>query len=745
LVKREPIEKRRPGARGSSANPLKEALDHFNAGRMQDAENLLRLVLMTRPNDGDALNMLAGIALQRGNVEAARDALERAAQSQPKNAWIRVNLAGTYRRLAENQKAIEQYEQAIALQPGLAEAHAQKGDALRDLGRWEEAGNAYRTALGHGKTSTAAQNGHAVCLLHDGDAEGAVAVLSGALSAIPPQNKAARAGILANLGRARLRLGSAVEGLSALTEAAILQPDNTEIARALAHNLQHVRTVPGSDTFRIVLLRLLMRSDVDPRALATAVVATLKNDRAFSQVLDRVAQTSGEIDPSDLNALSANTLFMTLLTRAPVPDAAVERALTSLRRRLLLAVASGRRDECAPALGVAVALARQCFLNEYVYGVAAAEADALSAMTGSPDEEGGETDWFSLALTACYRPLSECSKEMRARAPAPFSTLFRQHVDEPAEEREIAKTIEVLTSVTDGVSAAVQAQYEENPYPRWVGHSGDTKLPFRQALRERLPHVDDARIPGTDTPRVLIAGCGTGLETMRVVTSYRTDSVLAVDLSRASLAYGMRKLAAYGIENVEYRQADILELGGLDRKFDFIDSFGVIHHMAAPEKGLEVLAGLLEPGGVLFLGLYSTIARRAVTEARALIAERGLTSSAEAIREFRQELLHGDAPPALAPLASPASDFWTMSECRDLMFHVEEHCFTLKEITDLFRKTGLEFLGLEVPHAPDLTLFREENPAQSSLSSLEAWHIFEERHPETFGGTYRLWVRKPVS
>jgi len=67
---------------------------------------------------------------------------------------------------------------------------------------------------------------------------------------------------------------------------------------------------------------------------------------------------------------------------------------------------------------------------------------------------------------------------------------------------------------------------------------------------------------------------------------------------------------------------------------------------------------------------------------------------------------------------------------------------SILEIEQMFAKAGLEFLGLQVPYAPGLTRFREEHPAQSDLTSLVAWHQFEERHPQVFGGTYQLWARK---
>lgn len=220
--------------------------------------------------------------------------------------------------------------------------------------------------------------------------------------------------------------------------------------------------------------------------------------------------------------------------------------------------------------------------------------------------------------------------------------------------------------------------------------------------------------------------------------------MLAVDLSRARLGYAARKLKERGITSVKHLQGDILEFADSKERFDLVHSFGVIHHMADPRRGLRILSRLLNPGGLLFLGLYSRIARSAVAQARDLIAARCTAATAESIREFRLEIMLAPPSSPLSMLASPASDFWTVSECRDLLFHVEEHQFTLLQIEEMFRAEGLSFLGFEVPYAPDLMRFRARYPSEADLMSLSAWHEFECQNPQIFGGTYRLWAKKAL-
>ena len=103
--------------------------------------------------------------------------------------------------------------------------------------------------------------------------------------------------------------------------------------------------------------------------------------------------------------------------------------------------------------------------------------------------------------------------------------------------------------------------------------------------------------------------------------------MLAIDLSTASLGYAKARTGALGVTNIDYAQADILQLGSIGRTFDMIQSVGVLHHLADPWAGWRVLISLLRPGGVMFVALYSEIARRDVVAARAFIAQRGYGSS----------------------------------------------------------------------------------------------------------------------
>ena len=734
-------------ARGSGG--LQQAVDALNAGRVHEAEEKARLVLALRPDDAAALNVLGAAAIKRGRFAEAVQLLERAAAAQKKNPFIAMNLGEALRRSGRALDAVPHYRNAINLKPGFVEAQAQLGEALRAAGQVAEAMQAYRAALKRKPDLLIALKGLALTALRTRDFEEAVALFAKARGVAA--DMPTKALLSANLGTALIGTGAHADGLDALIDAVVLAPDVSAYWRMLASNLRHRKVVPQRPGFREILQKLLVRADINPRSVATAAVAVLKNDQdiaAFlSSLADDPARNAKEIDSAAAARLLQDPLFLTLVANAPVPDVGVEIFLTAWRRHALLGVVAGKTIDNF-TFGIFCALAQQCFLNEYVYFMAEDEGPALARLAHMLAAPAGQNDlqaWGRLALMASYASLHQtAAREMDlSSVPEIFEPIACEQITEPCLEKEIQSKLKRLRPPTNQVSRAVQSQYEENPYPRWTRHTLGEPLPWRDAVHMALPYLTDSELPQAGTPHMLIAGCGTGLEIMRALNAYEGADITALDLSRTSLAYALRKLADYGVSTVRALHGDILNLNLLEESFDLIESFGVIHHMQEPARGLKVLRDVLKPGGFMRIGLYSTIARTGVVAARKVIAERGYAPQVNDIRAFRRHILSTpDLAPGLGVLKSPASDFWTTSDCRDLVFHTEEHHFTLLEIASMAARLGLIFLGLETS-AADRLRFAAENLDPAAVRTLSAWHAFEMRHPETFGDTYRLWFTRP--
>ncbi len=140
----------------------------------------------------------------------------------------------------------------------------------------------------------------------------------------------------------------------------------------------------------------------------------------------------------------------------------------------------------------------------------------------------------------------------------------------------------------------------------------------------------------------------------------------------------------------------------------------------------------------MHVGLYSDLARRNVVAARDLIAQRGYRPTPDDIRRCRQDIIGSDG--ALLKTLTGAHDFYTTSECRDLLFHVQEIRITLPQIKSFLAAENLYFGGFSL-EAAILQKFAARFPGR--LGDLDCWHAFETEAPNTFRGMYLFQVRKP--
>jgi SAM-dependent methyltransferase len=450
-----------------------------------------------------------------------------------------------------------------------------------------------------------------------------------------------------------------------------------------------------------------------------------------------------------LAALAADQLLHALLEAAPVTSIRLERFLSCARHALLEIAASEPAPDAAQwsALSFHAALARQCFINEFVFDCPAAEQRAAAScrarLLALLDAEQAVPPFLLLAAAA-YSPLHllrGAERLLTGAQPGPVDEVLTQQIREPLEEQALRRGVTRLTPITDSVSAAVRDQYEQNPYPRWVRMPlGAPPLPFNAGLRRILPFADFRPLPDDSAPEVLVAGCGTGRDAIFVARQFRGARVLAIDLSLGSIGYARRKTQELGLANLEYAQADILGLGDIARSFDIVGAVGVLHHLADPFAGWRVLLSRLRPGGFMCVGLYSRIARRPVLKAREFIAARGYTATPDDIRRFRQEVVAADTDAETRSLSQSLA-FYSLSECRDLVFNVQEQHLTLGEIGSFLSEAGLRLIGFELDPRV-LSQYRERFRDDPACTKLRNWARFEADNPDTFTAMYKFWVQR---
>ena len=250
--------------------------------------------------------------------------------------------------------------------------------------------------------------------------------------------------------------------------------------------------------------------------------------------------------------------------------------------------------------------------------------------------------------------------------------------------------------------------------------------------------LHDDKITEVEKPEILIAGCGTGQHSIGTATRFKSSNVLAVDLSLSSLAYAKRKTEELPIENIEYMQADILDLAKLNKRFDIIESVGVLHHMDNPMAGWTVLTECLKPGGLMRIGLYSEIARKHIARIRKEISELDIGSNDSEMRSFRNKIIKSNKDHH--KLITKSNDFYSLSTLKDLLFHVQEHRFTIPQIKDHLDKLGLKFCGFETKEI--VSHFQQTNKDKEDLYDLDKWQTYEQVNPRAFQRLYLIWCQK---
>jgi SAM-dependent methyltransferase len=233
---------------------------------------------------------------------------------------------------------------------------------------------------------------------------------------------------------------------------------------------------------------------------------------------------------------------------------------------------------------------------------------------------------------------------------------------------------------------------------------------------------------------------------------YEAWDLTAIDMSRASLAFAQRQMQKFKVPDIHFLVCDILDVRRLEKQFDLIECVGVLHHMADPVKGWHALVDVLRPGGIMSISLYSALARRFVIEAQAYAAERGYEPTAKDIRRFRHELIEAMRNPAatindrnaarLGVALKGLFDFYSTSMCRDLIFHVQERNFTLREIANAISTLGLRFLGFRFTSYTISKDYRARFPDDPSCTKLSNWITYEEENPDTFIDMYNFDVQK---
>jgi predicted O-linked N-acetylglucosamine transferase (SPINDLY family) len=199
------------------------AVQHHQAGRLQQAEQLYRQILAQQPEHPLAIHNLGLIAHQVGRNDVAVDLIRRAIALRPNYPEAHSNLGVALKDQGQLDEAIAAYRQAVALKPDYAEAYNNLGNALENKGQLDDAIAAFRQAIALKPDYAEAHSNLGNALVEKGQLDDAIAVYRRAIALKPGYTEAH-----SNLGNALVEKGQLDEAIAAYRQAIALTPNSPE-------------------------------------------------------------------------------------------------------------------------------------------------------------------------------------------------------------------------------------------------------------------------------------------------------------------------------------------------------------------------------------------------------------------------------------------------------------------------------------------------------------------------------------
>jgi tetratricopeptide (TPR) repeat protein len=707
---------------------------------------LFEEILATEPNHVEALHLMGAIAYQANNLQRSVELMDQAIAINSNFAEAYSNRGNALLALQQPEAALSSYEQAISINPNFADAYSNRGNALLALQQPEAALSSYDNAISLNSTFADAYSNRGIALQALNQFDAAIASYDKAISLNP------------NLANAYYSRGLALQILKQYENAIenycqLLDIDNSnkdylhEFSTCLTKvNFSKYSNQVAENILRVIDQKTIIRTDL---TLPSILLLLEHNQSIINFILIKNYDNNFILTTAVIKEVCDIPLFIKILKLTPITDIRYEKALTLIRNFILLNHLTLNRDKAI--LTLSYAIAHQCFINEYVYFETEEELNLIIEVEKDIENslrKNEKIDILKIIILASYKPLysfSWAKQIINLYDFEDYQDLLERQVTEHDEEQKIRSSIKLLSPIKNKASQEVQAQYELNPYPRWI-ESQITNKPITinelfdiVKLKPEFAYNDYPK-----APEILMAGCGTGQNSLSTASTFKNSKLTAIDLSLTSLSYAIRKMRELKINNIEYFQADILDLKKLKKQFDIVESSGVLHHMSNPLAGWEVLVDCTKPNGLMHICLYSSLARKDIIRNRELMKSKKLSGTINDIRFLRNEILNEKNSEFLfLKSTSNLFDFFTASGCRDLFFHAQEHQFNLLQINEIIKKLGLTFLGFEF-HSYDEHIkreFKQQIPDGSEYSLLD-WHKFELANPNTFISMYQMWLKK---
>jgi protein O-GlcNAc transferase len=247
----------------ASRQAIELGVEHHQAGRLAEAEQIYRRILASDPRNADALYLLGLVAHQVGMHESAVQLIEQAIRLNASNPHFHNDLGEALVALRRPGDALRSFEAALAIKSDFLAALNNHGNALLELKRFEEALASYDKALAIDRNFAKAANNRGVVLEELRRHDEALASYDRALAIKPDYAEA-----LDNRGLALYELGRYDDAIACYERALAIKPG---LAQALWHRGNALNELKRYDEALESYRRALSIDRDYPEARASAV------------------------------------------------------------------------------------------------------------------------------------------------------------------------------------------------------------------------------------------------------------------------------------------------------------------------------------------------------------------------------------------------------------------------------------------------------------------------------------------
>ena len=669
-------------------------------------------------------------------------------------------------KLGQYKDSISAYKNILSIDPNSPEICLNVGLALKASGNYGEAINFFEQAINLKPTYPEAFNNIGIILMNNNDFDLAIDFFKKGILVKPnfsdlynnlgnafylkkDFDKAINiyeqgisvndncAELYNNLGNSLRSNNNIEKAIYSFTKAIEINSSFDEAYYNLGHALKNTEFLtPNPNIQNMIIIILNYKTYVRPIEIAQASISLIKKELNINSICKK--KSFEEV----ISILTKIPLLLELMGNCPIIDIELENILRKLRSDLLLSCDSVNFDK--KTIYFLSKLGLQCFINEFVYNINEDENNALNKLEYLVElsiSKGLQPNIQYILCIATYKALFKFDWIHSFKLDDSISNIYNMQVYEPLEEKSLKFKIPMLNDVTNKISSKVKSQYEKYPYPRWVNTNLALKpLPISNIMKQIGLRINDKSVYIRKDPKILVAGCGTGQQSISIASRFKNSNVTAIDISLSSLAYAKRKTQELNLKNIKYLQADILDLDKLEIEFDIAQCVGVLHHMEDPIAGLKKIVDRLKVGGLIKIGLYSKSSRKDIIKLRESFNKSCLNPNESEMKLLRFELINSSNDDYKHIIRS--KDFYNLSSVKDLIFHVNEHVFTIPQISNYLKQLGLIFCGFEAEKI--VQHFKLSNKKENDIYDLNKWHLYEKNNSFAFGEMYQFWCQKTL-